>query len=176
MDGAQSAGHMPVNVRDLGCDFYVFSGHKICAPTGSGALYGRLALLEKMPPWHASTDQHGRFGNERTLSPEEIATITAWVQQNAPRGNPQDAPAPIKFHEGWYMGEPDLIVKFPEPFFVKDDVEIFTAEPKQAKCDVEWTDPKPEPGKTSYYYVRGEQENGELVWASPMWITFQPAK
>ncbi len=52
VDGAQSAGHMPVNVRDLGCDFYVFSGHKICAPTGSGALWGRLALLEKMPPWH----------------------------------------------------------------------------------------------------------------------------
>jgi cysteine desulfurase/selenocysteine lyase len=52
LDGAQSAGHMPVNVRDLGCDFYVFSGHKICAPTGSGALWGRRELLEKMPPWY----------------------------------------------------------------------------------------------------------------------------
>ena len=65
---------------------------------------------------------------------------------------------------------------FKRVVFVKDDVEIFTAEPKQAKCDVEWTDPKPEAGKTSYYYVRGEQENGELVWASPMWIKFEPAK
>ncbi len=52
VDGAQSTGHMPVNVREIGCDFYAFSGHKICAPTGIGALYGRLELLEKMPPWH----------------------------------------------------------------------------------------------------------------------------
>ena len=52
LDGAQSAGHLPVNVRELGCDFYVFSGHKICGPTGIGALYGRMELLEKMPPWH----------------------------------------------------------------------------------------------------------------------------
>lgn len=52
LDGAQSAGHMPVNVRDIGCDFYAFSGHKICAPTGIGALYGRRELLETMPPWH----------------------------------------------------------------------------------------------------------------------------
>jgi len=52
LDGAQSAGHMPVNVRDIGCDFYALSGHKMCAPTGSGALYGRRELLEKMPPWH----------------------------------------------------------------------------------------------------------------------------
>jgi cysteine desulfurase/selenocysteine lyase len=51
LDGAQSAGHMPVNVRELGCDFYVFSGHKICAPTGIGVLWGRRELLEKMPPW-----------------------------------------------------------------------------------------------------------------------------
>jgi cysteine desulfurase/selenocysteine lyase len=52
VDGAQSAGHMPVNVREIGCDFYAFSGHKICAPTGSGVLWGRRELLEKMPPWH----------------------------------------------------------------------------------------------------------------------------
>ncbi|MFN0079804.1 MAG: cysteine desulfurase [Prosthecobacter sp.] len=52
LDGAQSAGHMPINVRDLGCDFFVFSGHKMCAPTGIGVLYGRMELLETMPPWH----------------------------------------------------------------------------------------------------------------------------
>jgi hypothetical protein len=65
---------------------------------------------------------------------------------------------------------------FKKVVFVKDDVEIFTAEPGKAKCDVEWTDPNPEAGKVSYYYVRGEQEDGELVWASPMWISYQPAK
>jgi cysteine desulfurase/selenocysteine lyase len=52
LDGAQSAGHMPINVQDLGCDFFVFSGHKMCGPTGIGVLYGRMALLETMPPWH----------------------------------------------------------------------------------------------------------------------------
>jgi cysteine desulfurase/selenocysteine lyase len=52
IDGAQAVGHVPVNVQDLGCDFYAFSGHKMCAPTGIGALYGRYALLEKMDPWH----------------------------------------------------------------------------------------------------------------------------
>jgi cysteine desulfurase/selenocysteine lyase len=51
VDGAQSAGHMPVDVREIGCDFFVFSGHKICGPTGIGALYGRRQLLETMPPW-----------------------------------------------------------------------------------------------------------------------------
>ena len=52
VDGAQSAGHVPVDVREIGCDFYVFSGHKMCAPTGSGALYGRAEILEATPPWH----------------------------------------------------------------------------------------------------------------------------
>ena len=52
VDGAQSSGHLPVNVRELGCDFYAFSGHKMCAPTGIGALWGRMELLQEMPPWH----------------------------------------------------------------------------------------------------------------------------
>ena len=60
--------------------------------------------------------------------------------------------------------------------FVKDDVEVFTATPNKEKCDVEWTDPQPTAGQTSYYYVRGEQADGELVWASPMWIKFEPKK
>ena len=52
LDAAQSAGHCPVNVREIGCDFLVFSGHKMCAPTGIGALYGRRELLDSLPPWH----------------------------------------------------------------------------------------------------------------------------
>src|SRR5436305_9209138 len=52
VDAAQSAGHMPVHVQDLGCDFLVFSGHKMCGPTGIGVLYGRAELLQSMPPWH----------------------------------------------------------------------------------------------------------------------------
>lgn len=51
IDGAQSTPHLPVNVTALDADFYAFSGHKIFAPTGIGALYGKAALLETMPPW-----------------------------------------------------------------------------------------------------------------------------
>jgi cysteine desulfurase/selenocysteine lyase len=51
IDGAQSIGHLPVDVRALGCDFYAFSGHKMAGVTGIGALYGRRALLDAMPPY-----------------------------------------------------------------------------------------------------------------------------
>jgi cysteine desulfurase / selenocysteine lyase len=51
IDGAQSIGHMPVDVRAIGCDFFAFSGHKMGAVTGIGALYGRRALLDAMPPY-----------------------------------------------------------------------------------------------------------------------------
>ena len=52
VDGAQSAGHLPVNVQELGCDFFVFSGHKMAGPTGIGGLWGRLELLNAMAPFH----------------------------------------------------------------------------------------------------------------------------
>jgi hypothetical protein len=63
---------------------------------------------------------------------------------------------------------------FSKVVIVKDDVEIQTETPNSDKVDFSWTDPSPTPGKTSYYYVRGEQQNGELVWVSPEWITYKP--
>jgi cysteine desulfurase/selenocysteine lyase len=51
VDGAQAVSHMRVDVQALGCDFYVFSGHKVFAPTGIGVVYGKLEMLETMPPW-----------------------------------------------------------------------------------------------------------------------------
>ena len=51
VDGAQAAPHLRVDVGAIGCDFYAFSGHKMCGPTGIGALWGRRELLESMPPW-----------------------------------------------------------------------------------------------------------------------------
>ena len=56
IDGAQAAPHMPVDVQDLDCDFYAFSGHKMYAPTGSGVVYGKLELLEKMNPFQGGGD------------------------------------------------------------------------------------------------------------------------
>lgn len=56
VDGAQAFAHMPVDVQDLDCDFYVFSGHKAYGPTGIGVLYGKEKLLEKMPPYQGGGD------------------------------------------------------------------------------------------------------------------------
>ena len=56
IDGAQAAPHLGVDVSALGCDFYAFSGHKVYGPSGIGALYGRRALLEAMPPWQGGGD------------------------------------------------------------------------------------------------------------------------
>ena len=56
VDGAQAIAHTPVDVVELDCDFYAFSGHKIFGPTGIGVLYGKQALLEAMPPWQGGGD------------------------------------------------------------------------------------------------------------------------
>lgn len=71
VDGAQAVPHMPVNVQELNCDFYVFSGHKLYAPTGSGVLYGKKQLLEKMPPYQ------GGGGMIETVSFDQVTYATA---------------------------------------------------------------------------------------------------
>jgi cysteine desulfurase/selenocysteine lyase len=67
VDGAQAAPRLPVNVRELDCDFYAFSGHKIYGPTGIGVLYGKLALLESMPPYQGGGDMISSVAFERTV-------------------------------------------------------------------------------------------------------------
>jgi cysteine desulfurase / selenocysteine lyase len=56
LDGAQAIPHMPVDVQELDCDFYVFSGHKLYGPSGVGVMYGKQALLEAMPPYQGGGD------------------------------------------------------------------------------------------------------------------------
>jgi cysteine desulfurase/selenocysteine lyase len=80
LDGAQSAGHMPVNVQELGCDFYTLSGHKMCAPTGIGALYGRQEILESMPPWHGG----GEMIVKVTLSSSTYKPVPARFEAGTP--------------------------------------------------------------------------------------------
>lgn len=66
VDGAQSAGHCPVDVQSIGCDFFAFSGHKICGPTGIGILYGRQELLDALPPYQGGGEMILRVGYDKT--------------------------------------------------------------------------------------------------------------
>jgi cysteine desulfurase/selenocysteine lyase len=66
VDGAQAAPHLAVDVRAIDCDFYAFSGHKVYGPSGVGALYGRAALLEAMPPWQGGGDMIASVTFEKT--------------------------------------------------------------------------------------------------------------
>ncbi|MCY4600107.1 MAG: cysteine desulfurase [Acidobacteria bacterium] len=66
IDGSQAVYHMPVDVQALGCDFYVFTGHKLYGPTGIGVLYGREALLEQMPPFLGGGDMIRSVTFEKT--------------------------------------------------------------------------------------------------------------
>ncbi len=79
VDGAQSTPHLPVNVTALDADFYVFSGHKVFAPTGIGALYGKAPLLEAMPPWQGGGHMIQDVRFEKTLykhAPEKFEAGT----------------------------------------------------------------------------------------------------
>jgi cysteine desulfurase/selenocysteine lyase len=67
LDGAQAVSHMPVDVQQLDCDFYVFSGHKVFAPTGIGAVYGKKAILDDMPPWQGGGNMIADVTFEKTV-------------------------------------------------------------------------------------------------------------
>jgi len=67
VDGAQATPHLPVDVQDLDCDFYAFSGHKLFGPTGIGILYGKADLLEAMPPYQGGGDMISAVTFEKTI-------------------------------------------------------------------------------------------------------------
>jgi cysteine desulfurase / selenocysteine lyase len=77
IDGAQSVAHLPVNVQQLDCDFFVFSGHKIFGPTGIGALYAKEELLEIMPPWQGGGNMIRNVTFEETTYNEAPAKFEA---------------------------------------------------------------------------------------------------
>jgi cysteine desulfurase/selenocysteine lyase len=77
VDGAQSVGHIPVDVVAMGCDFYAFSGHKMCAPTGSGGLYGRMEMLRAIPPWHGGGEMIVSVTYERATYKQPPAKFEA---------------------------------------------------------------------------------------------------
>jgi len=67
VDGAQSIPHMPIDVKDLDCDFFVFSGHKVYGPTGIGVLYGKEDLLDKMPPYQGGGEMIASVSWDKTV-------------------------------------------------------------------------------------------------------------
>jgi peroxiredoxin len=71
----------------------------------------------RMPPWHADP-RYGQFENDRSLTPEQRATLLAWVDQGTPQGDPQDEPPPPTFPEGWIIGTPDIVLEMPEEYVV----------------------------------------------------------
>jgi cysteine desulfurase/selenocysteine lyase len=89
VDGAQSAGHCPVDVQAIGCDFFAFSGHKICGPTGIGVLWGRQEILDAMPPYQG--------GGEMILSVEYQKTEFKKAPHRFEAGTP-DISGPIGLH------------------------------------------------------------------------------
>jgi len=89
VDAAQSAGHCQVDVQEIGCDFLVFSGHKICGPTGIGILYGRQEILDKLPPYQG--------GGEMILSVDFFKTTYKKAPHRFEAGTP-DISGPIGLH------------------------------------------------------------------------------
>lgn len=77
IDGCQAATHMPVDVRDLECDFYAFSGHKLYGPTGIGVLYGKLNILKEMPPFEGGGDMIKSVSFEKSVWAEPPARFEA---------------------------------------------------------------------------------------------------
>jgi peroxiredoxin len=71
----------------------------------------------RMPPWHADP-RYGHFSNDRSLSAQERATLLAWVDQGAPLGDAGKIPPPCAFHEGWEIGQPDVVFELPETYYV----------------------------------------------------------
>jgi peroxiredoxin len=82
------------------------------------AMISEVVKEKRMPPWHAEPGV-GEFANDRSLTPRERATLTAWHEQNAPLGDPKAAPAPKTFADGWLIGKPDMILTMPTPYTVK---------------------------------------------------------
>jgi hypothetical protein len=77
----------------------------------------KAVVNRQMPPWHAEPGV-GHFGNDRRLTQQEIDTIARWADGGAQEGDPKKAPAPLKFLEGWNIGQPDKVFEMPEPFNV----------------------------------------------------------
>src|SRR3954447_482685 len=77
----------------------------------------QAVLTKKMPPWFADPSV-GHFKNDRSLSQQEVNTLITWADTGAKEGNAKDAPAPVKFTEGWNIGNPEMVFEMPSEYKV----------------------------------------------------------
>jgi cysteine desulfurase / selenocysteine lyase len=97
IDGAQGAPHVKVDVQDLGCDFYVFSGHKMLGPMGTGVVWGRRELLDAMPPYHVGSNMAHDVDFERATFEHGALKFQAGTPDVA---GPVGLAAAVRFFEG----------------------------------------------------------------------------
>ena len=100
---------------------------------GWGEMIEEVVREQRMPPWHANP-KFGHFSNENRLTDREKEAIYQWVSDGCPEGDPQDLPEPREYNEGWFMGEPDLVIAMKdEPVEVKaegvEDYRYYVVDP-----------------------------------------------
>jgi peroxiredoxin len=98
----------------------------------------------RMPPWHASPE-HGRFANDPRLSDADRQRLAGWLEAGCPDGRSEDRPPPVRFSDDWNIGEPDLVVKMPQPFAVP------------AEGVVEYQNIEVDPGFTEDRWIRAAE-------------------
>src|SRR5262249_35459350 len=154
-----------------------------------------LALAERYKlAFEASSDHistHMSYCNLLVTAPTREALLEAFQKRHV-YGATDDILADVRAEtrgESYMMGDafdtttaPTIKVKlvgtapFARVHIIRNNRYVYTVEPKKETVEFTWRDEKPEAGKTCYYYVRGEQQDGEIVWVSPMWITYRASQ
>ena len=127
LDGCQSAPHMPVDVAALGCDFYVFSAHKLYGPTGIGALWAKADLLAAMPPWEGGGAMIDRVTFERTTyapAPQRFEAGTPAITEAIAFGAAVDYVTAIGL-DRMHAAETALVARLRRELGAMNDVTLF---------------------------------------------------
>jgi cysteine desulfurase/selenocysteine lyase len=127
LDGCQSAAHMPVDVRALGCDFYVFSAHKLYGPTGIGALWAKPEILAAMPPWEgggAMIDRVSFSGTTYAPAPQRFEAGTPAITEAIAFGAAADYVSAVGL-DRMHAQEAALVARLRGELGAMNDVTLF---------------------------------------------------
>lgn len=130
LDGCQSAPHMPVDVKALDCDFYVFSAHKLYGPTGIGALWARAEILDAMPPWEGGGAMIDRVTFERTTyapAPQRFEAGTPAIAEAIAFGAAADYAGSIGL-AAMHAREAELVKHLRRELAAMNDMRVFGPE------------------------------------------------